>query len=56
MRRGWVVLVGVGVALSAIYVLLTGVSIGGARDIDHEIDERSRQDLRELLRESGEAG
>lgn len=56
MRRGWIALMGLAFALAAIYVLLTGVSITGSRDAGQEIGERSRQDLRELLREAGEAG
>lgn len=56
MRRGWIALMGLAFALAAIYVLLTGVFMTGARETGQEIGERSRQDLRELLREAGESG
>ena len=56
MRRGWVALLGLVIAAAAIYVVLTGVSVGSHEESDREIGERSRQDLRDLLRETEEAG
>jgi len=56
VRRGWVALIGLMFACAAIYVVLSGVSLGDHDEGSHEIDERSRQDLRELLRGAEEAG
>lgn len=39
------------VAVSVIYALVTGVFRGSDNANDQEIDERSRAELRELLRE-----
>ncbi|MEE2665943.1 MAG: hypothetical protein VX681_17660 [Myxococcota bacterium] len=54
MRPWLVAVLGLGIALAAIYALLTGVFAGEVRLQAEEIDERSRAGLRELLRESGE--
>jgi hypothetical protein len=56
VRRGWVAVIGLLVAVAAIYGVLSGVSMGDHDESRHEIDERSRQDLRELLRGAEEAG
>jgi len=46
-------MLGLGVALAAIYALLTGVFAGVDPLPAEEIDERSRAGLVELLREAG---
>ena len=52
--RPWLVAVlGLGIALAAIYALVTGVFVGGTRGQGEDIDESSRAGLRELLQDSG---
>ena len=50
--RPWMIAVlGLGIALAAIYALVTGVFVGGGEGGD-EIDAQSRESLRELLKEA----
>ena len=58
MRPWLVAVLGLGIALTAIYALVTGVFVGGVTGVGgggpgEEIDERSRAGLREVLREAG---
>jgi hypothetical protein len=51
--RPWLVAVlGLGIALAAIYAVVTGVFAGGAGAPGEEIDASSRAALRELLKEA----
>ena len=57
MRRWLVASIGLALAAAAIYALLTGVFEGNDAASGEKIDDRSREELRELLRktEAGEA-
>lgn len=52
MRARIVALLGLLVAVSVIYALVTGVFQGSESSNSEEIDDRSRAELRELLRKS----
>jgi hypothetical protein len=53
--RPWLgVVVGLAIALVAIYALLTGVFVKGTGAPSERIDERSRAGLREVLRQAEE--
>ena len=54
MRPWMVAVVGLGIALFAIYALVTGVFAGKPATTGEEIDARSREALRELLKDSGD--
>ena len=56
VHRGWLAAVGLVVAAIALYTLLASGPVGDGSQGGQEIDERSRQDLRELLREAEGSG
>jgi hypothetical protein len=52
VRRWLIAILGLAIALAAIYALVTGVFVGEDPASGEEIDAHSRERLRELLKEA----